>query len=181
MKKHDQNLEPAPPAVTEQQIAAGRQNLGAMLPVFVYRMMQYNLREELLERFGRETMIDIFRNAGRATGRQFAAQYLDLALPPHEFLADLQQKMIEYKIGILQLEQADDALTKCVLTVREDADCSGLPLLNETVCNYDEGFIAAIFESYTKKPYTAVEIDCWATGARVCRFRCQCHAQDGSE
>ena len=57
---------------------------------------------------------------------------------------------------------------------REDeevADCSGLPLLGETVCNYDEGFIAGILSSYTGKEYSAVEVDCWATGDRVCRFR----------
>ena len=60
-----------------------------------------------------------------------------------------------------------------ILTVSEDADCSGLPLLGETVCNYDEGFIGGILSAYTGKEYTATEIDCWATGDRVCRFRAE--------
>lgn len=45
-----------------------------------------------------------------------------------------------------------------------------LPVLGETVCNYDEGFIAGVLSTYSGKMYTAVEVDCWATGDRVCRF-----------
>lgn len=57
-----------------------------------------------------------------------------------------------------------------VLTVSEDLDCSGLPVFGETVCDYDEGFIAGIFEEYAGKKITAKEVDCWATGDRTCRF-----------
>ena len=44
------------------------------------------------------------------------------------------------------------------------------PVLGETVCNYDEGFLSGILSTYTGKEYNAVEVDCWATGDRVCRF-----------
>ena len=43
-------------------------------------------------------------------------------------------------------------------------------VLGETVCSYDEGFISGVLSLYSGKPYTAVEVDCWATGDRVCRF-----------
>ena len=56
------------------------------------------------------------------------------------------------------------------LTVEEDLDCSGLPLTDEVVCQYDEGFIAGIMETYTGQPFHVKEIDCWASGDRVCRF-----------
>ena len=56
------------------------------------------------------------------------------------------------------------------LTVEEDLDCSGLPVSGETVCDYDEGFIAGVLEAYTKKAFHVKEIDCWASGGRVCRF-----------
>lgn len=46
-----------------------------------------------------------------------------------------------------------------------------LPVLGETVCNYDEGFISGILSLYSGKEYVAVETDCWATGGRVCRFQ----------
>jgi predicted hydrocarbon binding protein len=52
----------------------------------------------------------------------------------------------------------------------EDLDCSGLPITNETICNYDEGFIAGILNAYTGKTYEVRELDCWANGDRVCRF-----------
>ena len=104
-----------------------RGNLGDELPVMVYRMLEYSLKDELKNRFGKEVQIEVFRSAGRKAG-------------------------------------------EIILTVAEDADCSGLPVLGETVCNYDEGFIAGILSLYSGKPYTAVEVDCWATGDRVCRF-----------
>jgi hypothetical protein len=43
-------------------------------------------------------------------------------------------------------------------------------MLNETVCVYDEGCVADIFEAYTGNPFHVEEIDCWFTGDRVCRF-----------
>ena len=74
-------------------------------------------------------------------------------------------------IPVLRIESIDEEKGEIMLTVSEDADCSGLPVLGETVCNYDEGFISGILSVYSGKEYRAVEIDCWATGNRVCRFR----------
>ena len=147
-----------------------RGNMGDMLPVQVYRLLEYSLREELIERFGVDRQIEIFRNAGYRAGLYFANHLLDLTLPLNQFVAQLQQRMEEMKIGVLRLEQMDEASGKFVLTIAEDADCSGLPVLGQTMCNYDEGFIAGILMAYTGKQYTVVEIDCWSTGDRVCRF-----------
>ena len=114
-----------------QYDAGSRGNLGEELPVMVYRLLEYSLKEELSE---------------------------------------LQSKMQELKIGVLRIEKVDEESGKIILNVSEDADCSGLPILGETVCNYDEGFIGGILSMYSGKFYTAVEVDCWATGDRVCRF-----------
>ncbi len=149
----------------------GRENLGAEIPVAVYRLLEYSLREELEERFGKEEQIRIFRNAGYKAGVYFAQKYLDSSLEMSEFTAQLQKRMEEFKIGVLRIEKFDEDTGRAVLTVSEDADCSGLPLLGETVCNYDEGFLSGILTSYTGKNYTATEVNCWATGDRVCRFR----------
>jgi predicted hydrocarbon binding protein len=43
-------------------------------------------------------------------------------------------------------------------------------MTDEVVCTYDEGFIAGILERYTGKPFNVKEIDCWASGGRICRF-----------
>jgi hypothetical protein len=149
---------------------AGRDNLGEELPVVVYRLLEYSLREQLVEQFGKETQVSVFRSAGYRAGVYFAQNLLDLSLPFPEFISQLQARTAELKIGVLRIENVDDETGKIVLAVAEDADCSGLPLLGETVCNYDEGFIAGIMSTYTGKEYSAVEVDCWATGDRVCRF-----------
>lgn len=148
-----------------------RGNLGADIPVLVYRMLEYSLKDALIDRFGREVQIELFRKAGRTAGEYFARHFLDLSLPLNQFVGELQAKMQEQRIGVLRVEDVDEASGKIMLTVSEDADCSGLPVLGETVCNYDEGFISGILSLYSGREYEAVEIDCWATGDRVCRFR----------
>ena len=151
--------------------AGSRENLGEMLPVSVYRMLEYSLKEELRARFGKEEQIALFRGAGRRAGAYFAKTYLDLHQDMDAFVSQLQRKLAEMKIGVLRIESIDETTGRIHLTVAEDADCSGLPILGETVCNYDEGFLSGVLSTYTGKSYSAVEIDCWATGDRVCRFR----------
>ena len=152
-------------------IAEGRKNLGEDMPVLMYRLFQYTLRSELIQRLGEETAREIFKSAGALAGREFAVHLLDLTLPLNEFLASLQNILKELKIGILRIEEFDAQTGKAVLTVGEDLDCSGLPVTGNTVCNYDEGFLAGIFSEYTGKEYVVTEIDCWGNGARVCRFQ----------
>lgn len=147
-----------------------RGNLGGELPVIVYRLLEYSLKDELVKRYGREEQIEIFRSAGRKAGEFFARKMLNLDQPLDQFVGELQKKMQEMKIGVLRVEDVDEESGRIILTVAEDADCSGLPVLGETVCNYDEGFISGILSLYSGKEYTAVEVDCWATGDRVCRF-----------
>lgn len=148
----------------------GRANLGEELPVFVYRMLEYSLKEELRECYGKDVQVDVFRSAGRKAGEYFARNFLNMELPMDEFVSELQAQMKQLKIGVLRIEDIDEESGRIILTVAEDADCSGLPVLGETVCNYDEGFIAGILSLYTGKPYQAIEVDCWATGGRACRF-----------
>lgn len=159
----------------------GRQNLGESMPVFVYRLLQFTLKDELARRFGNETTVDIFRKAGELAGKEFASHLLNLDLPFNEFVAHLQNVLEECKIGILRVEQFDTATGRAVLTVGEDLDCSGLPITGETVCNYDEGFLAGVLKMYTKKEYVVTEVDCWATGSRVCRFNAEVKAPEGTD
>ena len=132
-----------------------RSNLGETLPVLVYRMLEYSIKE------------------------YFARHMLNLDQPLNAFISELQAKMQDLKIGVLRIENIDEQSGRIILTVSEDADCSGLPVLGETVCNYEEGFISGILSVYTGKPYSAIEIDCWATGDRVCRFRADVIESEG--
>ncbi|MFV0314360.1 MAG: V4R domain-containing protein [Anaerotignum sp.] len=155
---------------TFDEVEKGRLNLGSEMPVFVYRLFQFTMRKELEKQFGKEKADEIFRNSGKEAGIELATNILDLELPFAEFIAHLQSVLEGSKIGILRVELYDEKTSKAIITIGEDLDCSGLPVTGETVCTYDEGFLAGILSLYTKKNYTVKEIDCWATGARVCRF-----------
>jgi predicted hydrocarbon binding protein len=128
-------------------IAEGRPNLGNMVPVSVYLVV-----------------------AGRRAGREYCRNVLDTTLDLPRFLADLQKKLREWNIGILRIEKSDLERQEFILSVAEDLDCSGLPVSDDTVCDFDEGFIAGVFLEYTGREFMAREVDCWASGERVCRF-----------
>ena len=49
-----------------------RGNLGEELPVRVYRLLEYSLKEELLRRYGKDEQVEVFRSAGRMAGEYFA-------------------------------------------------------------------------------------------------------------
>lgn len=151
-------------------IRRGRENLGEEAPVLVYRLMQYTMLDVLTRAHGGERADAYFRQAGYLAGTEFAKNMLNLEVEFSSFFAELQQKLRELKMGILRIESFDPFSGEVMLTIMEDLDCSGIPVTNETVCCYDEGFLAGILESYSGKKYTVKEIECWANGNRVCRF-----------
>ncbi|MDR1535606.1 MAG: 4-vinyl reductase [Planctomycetota bacterium] len=152
-------------------IKVGRGALGELMPVLVYRLMQYTMLDVISKELGEDRANGFFRAAGFLAGTEFAKNTLDLNLGFDAFVAQLQQVLAELKIGILRMEAFDKETGNLTLTVGEDLDCSGLPVTDENVCTYDEGFISGILESYTGKKYDVREVDCWASGNRVCRFR----------
>ncbi|MCK5516452.1 MAG: 4-vinyl reductase [Desulfobulbaceae bacterium] len=151
-------------------IGEGRPNLGPTMYVSVYRLMQFTLRDVLIRQFDTETADKIFYDAGQHAGKVFCREMLNLENNFNEFVAELQDKLKELKIGIFRVEQADFDTMQFTLSVSEDLDCSGLPVCDEQVCTYDEGFINGLFGEYTGKDFKVKEIDCWCSGDRVCRF-----------
>lgn len=152
-------------------IKEGRQNLGESMPVLVYRLMEYSMNHVLFAAYGEEQANSLFRQAGHLAGSEYAKNVLDLTLEPNNFLQSLSASLESLKVGILRVEKADFETGDFVITVHEDLDCSGLPPTGELVCCFDEGFISGILEAYMKKPVNVREVDCWASGERVCRFR----------
>ncbi len=120
---------------------------------------------------GPEETKAIFIDAGRLAGEEFCRNLLNTQLDFDKFLAELQKTLVDLKIGILRIEEINGDSLEMTLTVAEDLDCSGLPKSDQTVCDYDEGFLAGILKAYTGKDFRVEEIDCWATGDRVCRFK----------
>lgn len=147
-----------------------RRNMGMQMPVVVYRLLEYAIRDSVRTRYGKDEANEVLREAGQRSGRYFTGHFLNVSLKFEQFIAQLQKTMMEMRMGILRVEEIRKDGT-IILTISEDLDCSGLPVTGETICSYDEGFIVGVMSAYMKKPYEAVEIDCWANGDRICRFR----------
>ncbi len=149
---------------------SGRPNLGISVPVPVYRLLQYTMRDVIATRFDVKTANEVFFEAGKLAGKEFCDNLLDSSLNFNEFIAQLQKTLKEQKIGILRIEKINLDQMEMVITIAEDLDCSGLPVSDETVCDYDEGFLSGVLKAYTGKHFSVNEIDCWASGDRLCRF-----------
>ena len=134
-------------------IRESRGELGEEMPVLVYRLMQFTLLDVLASEFGREKANHYIREAGFLAGTEFTKNIMDLTLPMEKFIASLQKALKDLKVGILRIESVSENASEIVLTVGEDLDCSGLPVTDETICNYDEGFIAGVLKTYTGKAY----------------------------
>jgi predicted hydrocarbon binding protein len=151
-------------------IQAGRPNLGPLVHVSVYRLMQYTLRDVLIRDFGVEKADRVFFEAGKEAGKAYCDNILTDKKDLNGLFADLQRTMKELGIGIFRVESADLENNSFVITIAEDLDCSGIPVCSEQICIYDEGFIAGLLLAYSGKDFNVKEVDCWGSGGRVCRF-----------
>jgi len=151
-------------------INLGRGNLGLDMPVLIYRLMQYTMKDVMTRHLGNKEAGLLFHAAGHLAGIELAKNMLDLNVDFDSYISQLQQKLKELKIGIFRIERSDLSNLNFTLTIAEDLDCSGLPITEDTVCDYDEGFIAGLLEAYTGKKFNVKEVDCWASGERTCRF-----------
>ncbi|MBU1235572.1 MAG: 4-vinyl reductase [Gammaproteobacteria bacterium] len=149
----------------------GRPNLGYTTRVEVYRLMQFCFRDILEQDYGAEKADELFYRAGFLAGTHFYNNVIGEVTDLGVFVRKLQDALKDMSIGVLRVEEEDLANGKLTLTVSEDLDCSGLPELSYEVCTYDEGFIAALLESFSGKKFHVKEVDCWCTGDRTCRFR----------
>jgi len=148
----------------------GRPNLGDHARLEVYRLMQFCFRDVIEQRYGSVAADEVFYEAGKLAGREFAEHLLTRPADLGDYVAELQRVLRDMGVGVLRVEKADAERGEFVVTVSEDLDCSGLPETGEAICTYDEGFIAALLESYTGRRFRVKEVDCWCTGDRTCRF-----------
>lgn len=151
-------------------IDTGRPNLGATMDVGVYRLMQFTLRDVIIQEFDAETADRIYYKAGELAGREFCKALINKKNDFSTFISQAQELLSSLKIGILRVEKSDLVNMNFTLTVAEDLDCSGLPVCDETICTYDEGFISGLLTEYSGKAFDVKEVDCWCSGDRVCRF-----------
>jgi predicted hydrocarbon binding protein len=151
-------------------IGEGRPNLGTTMDVAVYRLMQFTLRDAIIQEFDPATADRIFFKAGEQAGRELFKALITERTDFGAFVKEVEGLLAALKIGILRIEKSDLQKMEFTLTVAEDLDCSGLPICNENICTYDEGFISGLLLEFSGKRFNVKEIDCWCSGDRVCRF-----------
>jgi uncharacterized protein len=151
-------------------VMEGRPNLGKTMDVTVYRLMQFTLRDVMIQEFGVAKTDQLFYEAGELAGRELFKTAITQKTDFNEFIHELEELLASLKIGILRIEKSDLEKMEFTLTVAEDLDCSGLPVCDETVCTYDEGFISGLLFEFSGKKVAVKEVDCWCSGDRVCRF-----------
>jgi len=151
-------------------IEEGRPNLGPLVGVDAYRLMQFSFRDVLERKYGTEVADEVFHEAGRLAGAEYARNVIGDQPDLPTFVKAVQDSLRDSRIGLVRIEEAVPEEGRFVLTVSEDLDCSGLPELGYGVCTYDEGFIAALLESHAGVRFEVEEVDCWCTGDRTCRF-----------
>ncbi|HBC89625.1 MAG TPA: 4-vinyl reductase [Lentisphaeria bacterium] len=151
-------------------IQAGRPNLGATMDVAVYRLMQFTLRDVLIQKYGVKEADEIYFKAGECAGKEFFKNLITEKTDFNKFVLELKDLLEKLKIGIMRIEKADLENMKFTIVVAEDLDCSGLPVSGEEICTYDEGFLSGLLSSFTGAEFEVKEVDCWCSGDRVCRF-----------
>ena len=151
-------------------ITEGRPNLGSSMDVTVYRLMQFTLRDVIIQEFDPATADRLFYKAGELAGRELFKAAITERTDFGAFVQELEDLLSTLKIGILRIEKSDLEKMEFTLTVAEDLDCSGLPVCDETICTYDEGFISCLILEFSWKKVDVKEVDCWCSADRVCRF-----------
>jgi predicted hydrocarbon binding protein len=151
-------------------ITKGRPNLGSTMELSVYRLMQFTLRDVIIQEFDTATADRLYYKAGELAGRELFKNVITEKEDFAGFIKELQDLLVTLKIGILRVEKSDLEKMEFTLTVAEDLDCSGLPVFDERICTYDEGFISGLLFGLTGKRFDVKEVDCWCSGDRVCRF-----------
>lgn len=157
-------------------IETGRPTLGYHTRLEMYRLFQYTIRDVLESKIGTEQTALLIYKAGFLAGSEFCKQYLYLSLPLDDFLQQLKDVLMEFGVGILDVEKLEHdskGKPRLQLVVREDLDCSGLPDIQHATCSYDEGFIAGILKTYSGSDFMVKEVDCWCLGNECCRFEAE--------
>ncbi|MCL2079507.1 MAG: 4-vinyl reductase [Oscillospiraceae bacterium] len=152
-------------------VAKWRGGLWEDIPLISYRLMQYSMLSVLTDEHGLEQANEYFRRAGHLAGLEFAENTLLLDTDFNTFVFDLQTTLKKLKIGILHIDSFDPDTYEIACTVCQDCDCGDLPVTNENVRIYDEGFIAGILEAFTGISYRVRKTNCCcASGVMAYRF-----------
>jgi predicted hydrocarbon binding protein len=150
---------------------AGRQKLGTMVPVALFRLLRLvGVMEGMKEIAGRGANAIIYRG-GKNLGKNVGEKVLQATGKNLEkYLQEIVKICKELGIGLLSIPEMD--LNRGFIKVRVDecVTCSGMPNVGQVVCHFEGGLIGAIIEKFTEKKVTVTEVECYGKGDSACVF-----------
>ncbi len=152
-------------------VEMGRPNLGHMASVEMLRLFQFTLKDVMEKAFGTEKVEALFTEAGYIAGKAFYEHYFQGMASTEKFFDRCRRLLIDLGIGYMNLESQSEDAEELLISIDEDLECSGLPVMDYEMCQYTEGVLSGLFEAYRGVPHRVEEIDCWCTGDRTCRFK----------
>lgn len=151
-------------------LEVARPTLGPLCDVIVYRLLQYTLRDVINAELGDDKGGEFLYKAGEIAGHTVFDKFLSDIKDFTKFIAKVVELLLDLKVAIVRMEESDPERGYFVVVATEDLDCSGVPDIGKTICQFDEGLVAGIFCAFLNKKVTVRETECWAKGARWCRL-----------
>ncbi|MBW2730755.1 MAG: DUF2507 domain-containing protein [Deltaproteobacteria bacterium] len=143
------------PLTLENALTVERETLGTNAPVALYRLVRLVALEEILGT-GASAMAYL---AGKRMGKA-------LGLPTVE---DFLKLCKDLSLGVIEVPFISD--TEIKIDVYECVTCSGMTPVGRTLCSFEGGLIAGVFEGLKKRPVVCKEVSCiGGLGHNACGF-----------
>jgi predicted hydrocarbon binding protein len=152
------------------QIQENRPDVGTDVPVIIFRLYDYTLRDSLIKHLDVHKANHILKEAGFNAGVEFFNNVIAVTESTGDFYTDFANSYKYYKLGVLAYENFSEDRKNLHVLISQDLNSSGIAHVAETICEWDEGFICGVLTSHFKSNFKVEEIECWGTGHAFCRF-----------
>lgn len=155
---------------TVGDVDLGRSNLGTMVRLEAYRLIQGTFCEMLEEEYGTVRCEELYRKAGKRAGSLFYELCCGYVTTFEHFTESLAYAFRHMGIALIEVEMVGTGAWSFVVTLYEDMSCSGRNNSGDERCFYHEGFLAGIFEAYGHMEFEVRTVHNWTFIQRSCRF-----------
>lgn len=157
---------------TMGRVKAERPDVGTDVPVIVFRLYAYTLRDSIIKHLDVHKANHILKEAGFNAGVEFYNNVIAVSESTGNFFTDFELHFKGWKLGLLVFdEDVNKDSTEYSVKIYQDLNSSGVEHVSETICEWDEGFIAGVLTTYSKANFYVLETECWASGHEFCRFK----------
>jgi hypothetical protein len=131
-----------------------RPQLGEDIPLTLYRILRVIGMRKILGETSGATLYMMGKQVGNMVGAKD--------------LAEFEEKIKELKIGIPEIEVADE--DHVVVKLYECITCAGFVYTGEMFCDMESGIIAGLLEGVFQKKAKSTQTKSWSVGFNFCEF-----------